>query len=263
MWGNMKNSCNVILFVFFLALFANAQEVPPPPALSNDSLPLSTDSSPSDSSLVVAQKSSSSVAQESSSSIAKTCEQEKPDYQKNLRMVAYLNPFQLFYGAAYNMLMFTATIEKPLNLSNSVVVQPTVWLGNSAGYIAGVVEYENLKRAGLGVGVRRYIEDKGYGSYLQAIASAYYISAGSISYKEDDGEDDDTYYSPPNINTWTKVKGVVGELMFYVGIVHKWQNISFFYEGGLGFGYDGTDTFQMGYINKLAANFNVGIGIPF
>jgi len=259
MWGNMKNSCNVILFVFFLALFANAQEVPPPPALSNDSLPLSTDSSPSDSSLVVAQKSSSSVAQESSSSIAKTCEQEKPDYQKNLRMVAYLNPFQLFYGAAYNMLMFTSTVEKPLSLSRSLIIQPTIWLGSSDGFIADVVEYENLKRLGGGIGIRQYATDKGSGFYLQAIAGVYYNSAKSLQYKEEN----DDYWGNYKIKSWTEVKCVLGELMLYIGSAHKWQNISFFYEGGLGFGYDGTDTFKMGYINKLAANFNLGLGIPF
>jgi len=265
----MKNLCEAVLLVFLLALFANAQETPSP--LSNDSLPL-----PGDSSLAITRDSSLAVA---SLPIAKASEQEKAgekagekkipqkcdeytpeDYQKNLRVVAYLHPFQLFFGAAYNMLMFSSTIEKPLNLSNSVIIQPTVWLGSSDGYIADVVEYEKLKRAGGGIGIRRYLVDKGYGFYLQAIASAYYISAESISYKENN-EDYDWYSS--KITTWTKVKGVIGELMFYVGSAHKWQNISFFYEGGLGFGYDGTDTFQMGYINRLAANFNLGIGIPF
>ncbi|MDR2595180.1 MAG: hypothetical protein LBC87_10480 [Fibromonadaceae bacterium] len=250
----MKSSCNVILLVFFLVLFANAQEVLPPPALSNDSLPL-----PIDSSLVVAQESSSSVVQESSSSIANMCEQEKPDYQKNLRMVAYLNPFQLFYGAAYNMLMFTSTVEKPLSLSRSLIIQPTVWLGSSDEFIADIVEYEDLKRFGGGIGIRQYATDKGSGFYFQAIASAYYTSAKKLQYKEEN----ESYWNDYRIKSWTNVKCVLGELMLYIGSAHKWQNISFFYEGGLGFGYDGTNTFKIGYINKLASNFNFGLGLPF
>ena len=253
-WGNMKNSCNVILSVLFLALLANAQEGLPPSALSNDSLPL-----PIDSSLVVAQESSSSVVPESSSSIANICEQKKIDYQKNLRLVAYLNPFQLFYGAAYNMLMFNSTIEKPLSLSRSVVIQPTIWLGSSDGFIANVVEYEDLRKFGGGIGIRQYATDKGSGFYLQVMASAYYTSAKSIQYKEEN----DDYWDDYKIKSWTDVKSVLGELMLYIGSAHKWQNISFFYEGGLGFGYDGTDTFKIGYVNKLAANFNLGIGMPF
>jgi len=97
---------------------------------------------------------------------------------------------------------------------------------------------------------------------LQTIASAYYFSAKSISHRE--AEEDYNYgYSPPKITTWTNVKGVVGELMLYTGFTHKWQNISLLYEIGLGFGYDGTKTRQMGYINRLATNFNLNIGIPF
>jgi len=181
--------------------------------------------------------------------------QEAP-LQNNLRVSAYLHPVSLFYGAAYNMLMFSSTVEVPLNLSNSVIIQPTVWLGSSYGYIGDIVEYEKLKRAGGGIGMRRYFEDKGSGFYLQAVTGVYYVSAESISHKESDEK-------IPDITTWIRVKGWVGELMLYMGLSRKWQNINLFYEGGLGFGYDGTETFQMGYINRLAANFNIGIGIPF
>jgi hypothetical protein len=266
----MKNSCSAVLLVLFLALFANAQEVPPTQEVA---LPLPNDSSLAtitpDSSLAVAQK-SPPVAQESSPPVAQeipplpvanTCEQKEKDYQKNLRSVAYLHPLPLFFGAAYDMFMFSSTYEMPLSLSNSVVIQPVVWLGTSDGYFDDVVEYEKLKRAGVGIGMRHYAADKGYGFYLQAVASAYYISAESISHKEDNWEDGSYYL--PEVTTWIKVRGLVGELMFYVGVSHKWQSISLFYEGGLGFGYDGTDTFQMGYINRLAANFNLGVGIPF
>jgi len=57
------------------------------------------------------------------------------DNGKNLRMVAYLHPLPLFYGAACNMLMFSSTIEMPMSLSNSVIIQPVVWLGTSDGYV--------------------------------------------------------------------------------------------------------------------------------
>jgi len=207
----MKNSGNAILLVFFLTLFANA-------------------------------------------------EQEK-DYQENLRTVAYLHPASLFLGAAYNMFMLTSTIESPLSLSNSIIIQPTIWLGSSNGYIAEVVEYENLRRLGIGMGIRQYATDKGSGFYLQAMASAYYTYAESISYKEN--YEGSSSYPLKGITTWKKVRGVLGEFMLYIGSAHKWQNTSFFYEGGLGFGYDGTDTFQIGYINMLVANFNLGIGMPF
>jgi len=181
-----------------------------------------------------------------------------PVAKNNLRVGAYLHPLSLFFGAAYNMFMFSSTVEVPLSLRNSVVIQPTVWLGDSHGYIYDFVEYEKLKRAGGGIGMRHYAADKGEGFYLQAVASAYYLSAESISHKEAEDE----RLKIPQITTWIKVKGLVGELMFYIGASQKWQNINMFYEGGLGFGYDGTETFQMGYLNRLVANFNFGIGIP-
>jgi len=261
MWGNMKNSYNAVLWVFLLALFANAEEVPQPlTPLPNDS---SLATAP-DSSLVIIPNSSLVVVKESSpqgnsSSIVMVCEPEKIDYQKNLRMVAYLNPLQLFLGAAYNMFMLTSTIEKPLSLGRSVIIQPTIWFGSSDGFIADILEYEKLARLGSGVGIRQYVTDKGYGFYLQAIASAYYIHAKQIQLKEEN----DDYWSGWEMKSWKKVNGVIGEFMLYAGSAHKWQNMSFFYEGGLGLGYDGTDTHQIGYTNRLVANFNLGIGIPF
>jgi len=241
-----------------LALFANAEEIP-----SDSSLVVVQDSS-----FMVAQESSSSVAQESSSSIVPesssslvVCEQEKPDYQKNLRMVAYLHPLPLFLGGAYNMLMFTSTIEKPLSLSNSVIIQPTIWYGSSDDYVADVVEYEDFTKLGIGIGIRQYLVNKGSGFYLQAIASVYRTSAERIQYREKSDNHQPNGYE---IRTWIIEKGLIlTEIMFYIGSAHKWQNINLFYEGGLGLGYDGTNVFKMGYINKLAINFNLGIGIPF
>jgi hypothetical protein len=264
----MKNSCKSVLLVFLLVLFANAQETPIS-LPSDSSLAITPDSSLTVDSLLVAKAGEQEKVEKKieekkveEEKIPKKCDTYNlENYQENLRMVAYLHPLPLFFGAAYNMFMFSSTFEMPLDLSNSVVIQPVIWFGNSDGYIADVVEYEKLKRAGVGIGIRRYASNKGQGFYLQAIASAYYISAESISYKEDYWEDDSWYL--PKITTWVKVKGVIGELMFYIGSTHKWQNISLFYEGGLGFGYDGTDTFQMGYINRLATNFNLGVGIPF
>jgi len=253
----MKNSCNAVLLVLFLALFANAQESQP--LLSNDSSLAITQ----DSSLVAAQESSSSIAQESSSSITIECEQKNKkyapeDYQKNLRVSAYLNPLALFFGAANNMFMFNSIVEIPLDLGNSVIIQPAVWLGSSNRYITVFedVEFEKLIRIGSGIGMRRYAYNKSQGFYLQAIAGAYYISAESISKK-----DDSDWH--PDITTWKKVNGLVGDLVFYLGSTHKWENISFFYEFGAGFGYDGTDTYQLGYINKLVLSLNAGLGIPF
>jgi len=241
------------LTVFLLALFANAQEEEvvapaPAPAPVPEHPPIIRYSPPIVECPAVAPMAPAPQAAE-----------VKEDYQRNLRVAAYLHPFSLFYGAAYNMFMFTSTIEVPLSLANSVIVQPTVWLGSSDGYISDEVEYEKLKRVGTGIGIRRYASDKGQGFYLQALAGLYYLSAESISQKGDEND----YNNLFEVTTWTKVKGWIGELMFYVGLSHKWQNISFFYEGGLGFGYDGTDTYQMGYTNRLAANFNMGIGLPF
>jgi len=247
----MKNSCSVISSILFLVFFANAQEVP---------LPLSNDSS-----LTTAQEIKETKVEKK---VPEKCDCINLEgYQKNLRPAIYLHPLPLFFGAASNILMFSSTIEIPMNLSNSVIIIPAVWLGNSDGYIQvfDAVEYEKLIRIGSGIGVRRYARDRGQGFYLQAIASAYYISAKSISHKEDPSEEDDDYYYnwEPKITTWKKVKGVICDLILYIGSTHKWQNIGFFYEGGLGFGYDGTHTYQLGYINKLVASFNLGVGIPF
>jgi len=169
--------------------------------------------------------------------------------------------------------MFNSTFEIPLNLSNSVIVQPAVWLGSSDGYITVFddgVEYEKLIRVGSGIGMRRYVRDRSQGFYVQAIASLYYISAKSISSREEGYEENyDCGYGgcysnlDSKITIWKKVKGVTADLVFYIGAAHKWQNIGFFYEGGLGFGYDGTKTYQISYKNSLVASFNLGVGIPF
>jgi len=259
----MKNLCKVALLVSLFASFANAQE--PEPELQPEPEPQIQPQLQPQAPIPLSSDSSLAIKQEIALPLPKKCGEFNPEYyQKNLRVVAYLHPFSLFYGAAYNMLMFNATIEKPLSLSHSVIIQPVAWFGSSDGYISDIVKYEKLKRAGGGIGMRRYMFDKGYGFYLQAIASAYYFSADSIFYKKDNWEDDgwEEIYSP-NIKYWTKVKGMVGEVMFYAGAAHKWQNINLFYEGGLGFGYDWTHTFQVGYINRLAANFNIGVGLPF
>jgi len=253
----MKSLCKAALLVFLFASFANSEEQEQeqesqPPALVSEPVPM-PEPAP------MPEPVSSDLP------LPKKCGVFSPEYyQKNLRVVAYLHPMSLFYGAAYNMLMFTATIEKPLSLSNSVIIQPVAWFGSSDGYIYDIVKYEKIKRAGGGIGMRRYMLDKGYGFYLQTVASAYYISADSIFYKKDNWEDDgwEDRYSP-SIKYWTKVKGLVGELVFYAGAAHKWQNINLFYEGGLGFGYDWTHSFQMGYLNRLVFNFNVGVGLPF
>jgi len=279
----MKNLCKAVLAVFFFAFLVNAQESPTPlssdGSLKVDSATVSeTDTLKLDydrkkfreamEAEIEKQKEAEGKKVEEKNveekKIAKKCGEYNPeDYQKNLRMTAYLHPLSFFYGAAYNMLMFTSTIEKPLNLSKSVIIQPTVWLGSSDGYIGDIVEYEKLTRLGGGIGIRQYAVNKGQGFYLQAIASAYYISANGISHKEGDGDEDYGRYPRDKITTWANVKSVLGELMLYVGSAHKWQNLNFFFEGGFGLGYDGTDTFKMGYINKLAANFNLGLGIPF
>jgi len=265
----MKKSCSAALLVLLFALFANAQEVPPqevppqevPPPLPKDSsLAMPPDASPASPNTSQPKKIEKKAEEKKAS--AKRDEFNPEDYQKNLRVMAYFHPIPLFWGAAYNMFMFNSTFEIPLSLRNSVVVQPTAWFGSSDVYMPnmtiflvdnGRIKYEKLIRIGSGIGIRHYALDKGQGFYLQSIASAYYFSAKSLSYRTDDD------FWKENEN---KVKGMVGELMFYMGSTHKWQNVGFFYEVGLGFGYDDTKTQQLGYINRLATNFNIGVGIP-
>jgi len=265
----MKNSYRIVLSVFLLALFANAEEsspisLPRDSSLTVDSLLATKASEPEKVEKKIEEK---KVEEEKIIKTRKTYNPE--DYQKNLRVSAYLSPLALFFGAANNMLMFSSTVEMPMNLRNSVVIQPVVWLGSSDGYIPDFnifdvlsyeqseLEYKGLIRIGSGIGLRNYILNKGIGIYLQAIVSVYYFSAKRISYKERDDYD----YLQPEI--WTNVKGVVGELMLYTGLTRKWENISLLFELGLGFGYDATKTQQMGYINRLATNLNLSIGIPF
>lgn len=263
----MKNFCRAVSLFLFFALFANAQEEVPlsPP------LPPPNDSSVVEPQPTPPQEVFAPVAPPPAPPpAAKAPEPAKPDYQKNLRMVAYLHPIPLFYGAANDLFMFSATLELPLNLNNSVVIQPVIWLGSSNGFFEDVnvinalsddrdeMRYEKLKRFGSSFGIRHYILERNSGFYLQAVAGLYYISAESLSYNKFI----DTYYEEKPY-TYIKVKGAVAELMLYAGLAHKWQNISLAYEIGLGFGYDGTNTHQLGYINSLATNFNLCLGIPF
>jgi len=258
----MRCLCKVASSVLFFALFAVAQEAPL--ILPNDSSSIAPPAPPAPPTATY-QPVAPAIAPEkcdcSSSNI----------YEKNLRTAVYLHPLPLFWGAAYDLFMLNSTIEIPLSLSNSMIFQPTVWAGSSDGYVPILeeLEYKNLIRAGSGIGIRRYARDRGQGFYLQAMLGIYYLSAKSLSYKEEDSYeeyDDDYYYYrtvwDPKVTTWKKVRGVVCDLVLYAGFAHKWQNINLFYEGGLGFGYDGTRTQQVGYNNKLVLSFNLGLGLP-
>jgi hypothetical protein len=197
--------------------------------------------------------------------------------QNNQKISIYLHPSSFLFGwmgsdidiyptgddiPTSHFYMIYLTVEIPLNLNNSLIIQPSLWYQEGMTGISGRTYYHQdmVKRLGPGIGFRHFIGD---GLYLQAMSSIYYYSievedGGWI--KDNDGID--KYES-------TYKKGFYADLLGYLGYSWKGKIICTFSDIGIGFGYpSNSPTRELSAIlfkkqKPLIHDVNFGIGISF
>lgn len=143
-------------------------------------------------------------------------------------------------------LMLYSTIEIPINLSNSFIIQPSLWL------------MWEMSRVGSGFGIRHFLNGKGDGWYLQAMSSFYRYSylAGSDFHTNED----------------VFKKGFYADLLGYVGYSFKKfkeENSRVFLDFGIGTLYPSKniDKINGAYVDKpfknllIDVNFGAGFSI--
>ncbi|MDR1829285.1 MAG: hypothetical protein LBQ76_00780 [Candidatus Fibromonas sp.] len=141
------------------------------------------------------------------------------------------------------------TFEIPLNLSNSLIIQPSLWYSESPG--STHIEYngkliDKMFRLGPGIGFRHFVSGNGKGLYFQAMSDIHYYSIkelDEISYK----------------------KGFYADLLGYLGYSWKFSRLSIFSDIGVGIIYPVNNSSReviIGLYKKpLTFDINFGIGL--
>jgi len=171
--------------------------------------------------------------------------------EANQRVSVYFHPVSLLttLGVDGLPLMLYLTGEIPLSESNSLIVNPSLFVGS----------YDNdidYFRIGSGVGLRRFAGDNASGLYLQVMPSFQYMK---LSQKIMDVE--------------ATASAVVLDILGYIGYAAKYSSISIFIDVGLGYAYrnvkgsiedDSEGLFSISAdASGLTFDVNLGIGIPF
>ena len=184
-------------------------------------------------------------------------EQDTVSEKDNMKTVLHIHPLSSLG------LWFYLTIEKPLSLSNSLIIKPSFWIDplNASFFTNGeFIEIERMYgvRIGSDIGLRHYPSGNGEGFYLQGqggmfftrIAEGCYCSPAPIP----DGQGG--YYFPEFEKQYKNYLG--GDVMFYLGFSKKYRKVSWFFDFGVGVGnsvaIDGI-TFIPG--------INFGLGLKF
>ena len=138
--------------------------------------------------------------------------------------------------------MIYSTVKIPFNLSNSLIIQPSLWYGESSK--------GDIFRLGSGIGFRHFVNGKGDGWYLQAMSSIHYYSKEELS---------DSIYE----------KGFYADLLGYLGYSWKISVISMFLDTGIGFTTPVNRSSRefalgtLGYKRPLVFDMNLGMGFSF
>jgi len=159
----------------------------------------------------------------------------------NARVSVYLHPGYIYYFGDINIIPIYSTIEIPFNLSNSLIIRPSLLYDNDDGAF----------RLGSDIGYRRYLFGKGEGLYLQGQMGIFYNRCDECY---------ETATSPPNLFPnkflWLNPMG-------YVGYSLKYSHVSMFLNVGFGavMGIS-TKTGQVKLFDDPWPDFDLGIGIP-
>ncbi|MDR2553899.1 MAG: hypothetical protein LBC64_00595 [Fibromonadaceae bacterium] len=171
--------------------------------------------------------------------------QEEPVEQNNTRVSVYLHPVYIFYFGNRDIVPIYSTVEIPFSLSNSLIIRPSLLIGNYNDY--------NAFRLGSDIGFRHYLFGNGEGLYLQGQIGIFYNRRND-------------YYecSPANPMDIFPSKSLWLNPMGYVGYSLKYPYVSIFVDVGLGgaFGIN-TKTGRFKSFDDPYLDFDIGIGIPF
>jgi len=189
--------------------------------------------------------------------------------QNNQRISIYLHPASLFMadlvqninivGDADTIPIYVTylTFEIPLSLSNSLIIQPSLWYIEGTWYYNEneIVKVDNLFRLGSGIGVRHFVNRKGDGLYLQAMGNIHYYSIKELD--ESIYNNKDFYYK----------KGFYADLLGYLGYSWKYSFFSIFQDIGIGiiFPID-NPSYKVtvgAYKKPFTVDANLGIGFSF
>jgi len=184
---------------------------------------------------------------------------EGNEEQNNKKISIYGHPwsFALALATHYNSIagadpipffMIYFTFEIPLNISNSLIIQPSLWYSKSSG--STYIEYDgklidNMFRLGPGIGFRHFVNGKGDGLYLQAMSNIHYYSIKEL---------DENLY-----------KSFYADLLGYLGYSWKISGLSVFSDIGIGFIYPVNNSIRepiIGFYKKpLTFDINFGMGL--
>jgi len=185
----------------------------------------------------------------------------------NMRNAFYIHPITL--GQSLSSILFDEskfimiylTFEKPLSLSNSLIIKPSFWnltkiLTGSFLIVVGNdldfgFDFDKQFRIGSDFGIRHYINKKGKGAYLQGQVGAFYYRTTSIvNHPEDD----------MIINSEAKSKTLWLDVMGYAGICWKYPNIYISVDFGFGYRKNFNEDFIKDFKNNLLFDINFCIG---
>jgi len=178
-------------------------------------------------------------------SIAHANEQEEVLEHNNTRVSVYLHPVSFSLNLLDRTTIYS-TIEIPFNLSNSLIIRPSL-LGAKNG----------IFRLGSDIGFRHYLTGKGEGLYLQGQMGIFYYRRNIYTdppfiYDDTDcddvdcNEDDHELISSP---LWLDIMG-------YIGYSLKFSWVSVFIDIGVGAIIGTTPLFGW-------PDVNISVGIPF
>ncbi|MDR2595264.1 MAG: hypothetical protein LBC87_10900 [Fibromonadaceae bacterium] len=191
--------------------------------------------------------------------------------QNNQRISIYLHPASLYMAYVVNNInivdtgdadstpIYVAylTFEIPLSLSNSLIIQPSLWYVEGTWYYNKneIVKVDKLLRLGSGIGFRHFVNGKGDGLYLQAMGNVNYYSIKELN--ENIYNNKDFYYK----------KGFYADLLGYLGYSWKYSFFSIFSDIGIGiiFPIDNPSYKAIvgGYKKPFTFDMNLGIGFSF
>jgi len=191
---------------------------------------------------------------------------EDDEEQDNQRISIYLHPGALYYAfmvgsiptivnaAPIYFYLLYLTVEIPLSLSNSLIIQPSLLYNEHNGntYMANESNgnsIENMFRLGSGIGYRHFVNGKGDGLYLQVMSDFFYYSIK---------EEEESAYK----------KDFYADLLGYVGYSWKKSRLSIFSDIGIGVVSPSNDLSREVvtpglWKNSITFDANFGIGLSF
>ena len=160
----------------------------------------------------------------------------------NMKTVIHFHPMTLFMSIPASVLeespmgWFYSTIEKPLDLSNSLIIKPSLWLNVSPISFYG--KNDEFSRFGSDIGLRHYSNKNGEGFYLQAQCGVFFIE---------------------NRNNSNSFVGI--DIMGYLGFSKKFKTQTVFFDIGLGIG--NSNVMVQGNDFEGILDINFGLGFKF